>query len=347
MEHIGMDLGKMKSQICIMTEGGELLQSRIRTERGELMESFGKRPRARILVEASTESEWVARCLEEAGHEVIVGDPNYAPMYSQRSRRVKTDQRDAEALAQACRLGAYRPAHRISDEQQHVRALLGVREALIQSRTRWIALSRSLLRREGIRVRSGSSKSFAIRVEELSLPEHLKEEVAPLLASLAYLNTQIESLNRQLADLARKDEVAERLMTAPGVASVIALSFVATLDRVDRFHGPHQVEAYLGLVPGEWSSSEVRRRGHITKAGNTRTRWLLVQAAHCVLRGRKKPQSATLREWADRIAQRRGKSIAAVALARRIAGILYAMWRDGTVYDPGKVGSRVNNIQAA
>jgi len=342
-----MDLGKVKSQVCILADSGELLHRRIPTERERLMEFFGNRPKARILVEASTETEWVARCLEEAGHEVIVGDPNYAPMYSQRSRRVKTDQRDAEALAEACRLGGYRPAHRTSDKQRHVRGLLGVREALVRTRARWIALIRSLLRREGIRVRSGWSKSFVTRVEELALPEHLIEEVAPLLACMAHLNERIELLDRQVTELARKDEVARRLMTTPGVGSVIALSFVATLDGVDRFRGPHQVEAYLGLVPREWSSSEVQRRGHITKAGNTRMRWLLVEAARCVLRGKKKPESATLREWGDRLVQRRGKSVAAVAMARRIAGILYAMWRDGTVYDPTMVRSGVSAVRAA
>ncbi len=164
---------------------------------------------------------------------------------------------------------------------------------------------------------------------------------------MAHLNERIELLDRQVTELARKDEVARRLMTTPGVGSVIALSFVATLDGVDRFRGPHQVEAYLGLVPREWSSSEVQRRGHITKAGNTRMRWLLVEAARCVLRGKKKPESATLREWGDRLVQRRGKSVAAVAMARRIAGILYAMWRDGTVYDPTMVRSGVSAVRAA
>ena len=121
MEHVGIDLGRAESQISILTEAGELVGQRIRTERDRFNSVFGERPRARILVEASTESEWVARCLEELGHEVIVADPNYAPMYAQRSRRVKTDRRDAEALAEACRLGAYRPAHRTSDHQRHIR----------------------------------------------------------------------------------------------------------------------------------------------------------------------------------------------------------------------------------
>src|SRR3972149_6394178 len=129
-----MDLGKKESQIAIITEAGELIELRIRTDRIRLQEVFGARPKARILIEAGTESEWVARCLEELGHEVIVGDPNYAPMYSQRDRRVKTDRRDALALAEACKLGAYHRAHRTSDEKRHLRAILALRDAVVRTR---------------------------------------------------------------------------------------------------------------------------------------------------------------------------------------------------------------------
>lgn len=122
-----------------------------------------------------------------------------------------------------------------------------------------------------------------------------------------------------------------RLRTAPGVGPVTATAFVATLDDVTRFAGAHQVEAYHGLVPTEYSSGEKQRRGAITKAGNPRMRWLLVEAARGVLRS-KRPDTADLRTWAERIAVRRGRRTAVVALARRLAGILYAMWRDGSDY---------------
>ena len=106
MDHIGIDLHKRESQICIETEAGEIIEQRIRTERERFEAVFAQRPRAQILIEAMTEAEWVARCLEDLGHEVIVADPNYAAMYATRSRRVKTDRRDAVTLADACRLQA-------------------------------------------------------------------------------------------------------------------------------------------------------------------------------------------------------------------------------------------------
>ena len=101
--------------------------------------------RARILLEASTESEWVARHLESLGHEVIVADPNYAPMYANRSRRTKTDKRDARTLMDACETGAWRPAYRLSEARRHVRAELAVRDALVRTRTRYIALAKTLV----------------------------------------------------------------------------------------------------------------------------------------------------------------------------------------------------------
>ncbi len=120
MDLIGIDVHKTQSQVCMLTAAGERVERRILTDRVRFREDFGQRSRSRILIEASTESEWVARCLEELGQEVIVPDPNFAPMYATRSRRVKTDRRDARALAEACRLGAYRPSHRTSDAQRLV-----------------------------------------------------------------------------------------------------------------------------------------------------------------------------------------------------------------------------------
>ena len=101
-------------------------------------ELLGKWERAKVLLEASTESEWVARCLEELGHEVVVADPNFAAVYATRSRRVKTDKRDARTLAEACKLGAYRPAYRVSESRRHIRAQLLSREALVRSQAHYI-----------------------------------------------------------------------------------------------------------------------------------------------------------------------------------------------------------------
>jgi transposase len=230
-----------------------------------------------------------------------------------------------------------------------VRAILSVRENLVRSRARCVALVQAIVSREGFRVATGTSRSFSVRVEDLKLPEHLVVEIGPLLSMLGPLNEQIQALDARLEEIARRDVRVRRVMTVPQIGPVTAVAFVATLDEVGRFRGAHQVEAYLGLVPREWSSSEVQRRGRITKAGNARMRWLLVEAAWRLATHKKRPETLALREWADRIARRRGKRVAIVALARKLSGILYAMWRDAAVYDPAKLGGlqRANVTKAA
>jgi transposase len=277
---------------------------------------------------------------------VIVADPNYAAMYATRSRRVKTDRRDARTLADACRLGAYHPAHRTSAAQRAVRAELTVREALVRTRTRYLSVIRALLRREGIRVPSGGAAAFGRRLAAVPVPPAQQAVIAPLVALLEPLNAALAAADARVARRLTADPGARRLATTPGVGPVTAVAFVATLDDVRRFARPGQVAAYLGLVPREHSSGERQRRGAVTKAGNTRLRWLLVQAAWGVWRDRH-AASVPLRAWAQRLAARRRKGIAVVALARRLAGILFVLWRDGTTFDPARVGRGRGHVSAA
>jgi transposase len=339
MLHAGIDVHKRCTQICIENDDGSLSERRILTERRRLIEEFGTRSKTRILLEAATESEWVARCLESLGHEVIVGDPNFAPMYAQRSRRVKTDRRDARALFDACKLGAYKVAHRCSDAQRSVRARMSVREVLVRARVRAISLVRSLLRQEGIKPEHGSAPTFARRMRALGLHEPLSSDIAPLLELLDNLTEQIKMADKEVATLAA-EEVPQRLMSVPGVGPVTAVSFMSALDRPTRFKTAKQVRAYLGLVPRERSSGERSSRGHITKQGGTRMRYLLVQCAWSIIRARPTPQAEHLRRWTNAVSGRRGKYVAVTALARRLAGILFALWRDGTSFvPPASIGS--------
>lgn len=333
MEYIGIDVHKNSCQVCILTEDSELIERRIKTDRSSLDTLFKDRELARILIESSTESEWVARCLEQLGHEVIVADPNFAQMYATRSKKVKTDKRDARTLCEACRLGAYRPAHRTSDKQRDVRAHLAVRDTLVRTRSKYISLIGALARREGCRIKSGVSRSFATRVGEAELPQHVLIQIEPLLIMLKSLNEQIKLADEKLVEIVKDDEVVKRLTSVPGVGPVTATTYAATLDGAARFEDAKQVRSYLGLVPREHSSGEKQHRGRISKAGNSRARALLVEAAWALLRW-KTPKTEALHEWATRIAARRGKATAVVALARKMAGIMFAIWRDGTEFNP-------------
>jgi transposase len=266
MDFIGIDLHKTSSQVCILSEDGELTERRIKSTRASFDEVFAARPQARILVEASTESEWVACHLEALGHEVIVADPNFAPMYATRDKKIKTDKRDARALCEACRLRAYRPAHRTSERQRQIRAQLLVRSTLVCTRSKYISLIGSLARREGCRIATGGSTNFIARVEAANLPTHVMAAIAPLFESLRMLNRQIDEADALLEKIVKEDEVVKRLCTAPGVGPVTATTFAATIDDASRFGAAKQVRSYLGLVPREYSSGERQHRGRISKA---------------------------------------------------------------------------------
>jgi transposase len=230
MEIIGLDLHKRESQLSIKAADGTITDRRIVTSRERFTAVFGERPRARLLLEASTESEWVARHLESLGHDVIVADPNYAPMYANRSRRTKTDKRDARTLMDACETGAWRPAYRLSEARRHVRAELTVRDALVRTRTRYIALANALVRRDGLQVPTSSSAWGPTRIAELDLSPALTTELAPLFAVYAPLNEQIAAADRRIAAVAASDPIVAQLATAPGVGPVTASAFVGTID---------------------------------------------------------------------------------------------------------------------
>ncbi len=336
MEHVAIDLGRPNSVMCQLNSEGKKSFRTFALNRPNLDRYFGGRPQWRVLIESSTESEWVAQHLEGLGHEVVVADPNYAAMYGERNRRVKTDRRDADVMFEANRLGIYRKAHRRSQKQRDVTSLLRVRDSLVRTRTRWINLTRALLRRQGLRVRSGHAESFVDRVEDLGLSGELRAEVRPKLELFGPLNGQLAALDKQIVKLKECDEGVRRLQTAPAIGAVTSAAFQALIDDVGRFPRAHALESYVGLVPSEWSSSERRLQGRITKAGDTRVRWLLVEAGWTIMRSRRL-DCQPLRSWAEGVAARRGRKVAAVALARRLAGILYAMLRDGTDYDPTRL----------
>ena len=263
MEYGAIDLHTKESEIRIIEAGGGVvLERRIATTRERLTAVFGSRPPMRVLLESGTGSEWVAQHLEGFGHEVVVADPNYTPMYGSRTRRIKTDRRDVAALAEANRRGVYRRAHRVSAAQRDIRRRLRVRDQLVHVRRQAINLLRAQLRAEGVRVATGAAETFVERFERSAVSPATRAAMAPLrelLAAVAPLITRAEQWTRSAAGA---DVVTRRLMTAPGVGPVIALAYRATIDDVGRFTAPGAVASYLGLVPREDSWRAAAERGH-------------------------------------------------------------------------------------
>lgn len=333
MEHIAIDLGSRESQVCVRTEGGEILEER-RVGTRSLGRYLAARPKSRVVVEACAEAFPVADAALAAGHETVVVPASLAPSLGVGDRGVKTDVRDARNLSEAsCRMSRLPGVHVPTKLSRDRKAMCGMREALVQARTKLINTVRGWTRPQGLGVvRSGSPTTFPERVQE-----HVKERgttippyVQQVLEAIAELSLRIEQGDKALKEAAATDPTCQLLMTAPGVGPTTAVRFAAAVDDVKRFPTAHKLEAYLGMTPGESSSSDRKRRTALTKAGPSKLRWVLVQAAWSARRYYKDYPMVV---WSREVEKRRGKQVAVMALARRLAGVLYAMWRDGRAYD--------------
>jgi transposase len=335
MEYGAIDLHLRRSQIRIVKENEQVvLDRRVDTTQAGLESVFGGRPPMRILIESGTESEWVAQHLERLGHEVVVADPKYLPMYGSRSRRVKTDKRDVAALVIANRRGVFRRAHRVSPSARTLRQQMRVRRQLVQQRTALINLVRALVRQEGLRLATGAAEHVLTRLDRVPVSATLHATLLPVRTMIAALNETLAAIEAAVEARAAADPLTQRLMTAPGVGPILALTFQAVLDDARRFGGDAaRASAFVGLVPREDSSAERQHKGHITKVGPGELRALLVQASWVIWRSRS-AGATDLRTWAHTLAARRGRRIAMVALARRLTRILYAMWRDEQDFRP-------------
>jgi transposase len=197
---------------------------------------------------------------------------------------------------------------------------------VVTSKNPWLAITES--------TRSFTHRTSSLQeglAAQLWISTGIPEHVDRLLQAIEALNERIAPADKELEKLAEQDSVCLRLMSVPGVGPVTSLRFVAALDDRTRFANAHAVQGYLGLTPGENSSSARQQRTGITKAGPAPVRRALVQAAWNFRRLR---PLDPLSQWAQQIEQRRGKFIATVAVARKLAGILFALWRDGSTYEP-------------
>jgi transposase len=217
-----------------------------------------------------------------------------------------------------------------------VQSMLNVRRELTDSRTRAILIARAITRAEGFRIRSGRTETFLDRLAALELPASILATLLPLRSVIEVLDDELAAADDHFAKLVAENPVAKRLMTLPSIGPITASAFIAALDDAARFDGAAQVTSYLGLVPREYSSGEHQHRGRILRSAHPHVQSLLIQAAWRMSRS-SDAQTAGLRAWANAITHRRGKKVAMVALARRLARILFGMWRDQTEYQPKRV----------
>ena len=331
MRYVALDLGAKKTSYCEVA-GGRVVQRATVASVDSLQSLLGQeQPSATVAIEACREAWHVHDLLTSWGNEVVLVDTTRSKRLGIGQHGRKTDRIDAEVLARALERGGIPVAHVLSPHRRELRRWLGVRRALVESRAQLVTMARGLARERGVRLRSGRTDYFTIAVRKQRLDEQTLALLEPLLKLLDSIATELVGVEAELSKLCASEPIVTLLATAPGVGSIVAASFVSVIDEAKRFRSAHHVESYVGLVPSEDTTGGKRRVGAISKEGNSYLRALLVQAAWSVLRT--SDRHDPLRLWAEAVSARRGKRIAVVALARRLVGILWAMWRDGTVYD--------------
>jgi transposase len=338
MEHYaGIDVSLEQSSLCVVDAAGKIVrESKVASEPEALVTFFHQLglPLARIGLEAGPLSQWLHAGLAKAGFEAVLLETRHVKA-ALSAMVVKTDRKDARGIAQLLRMGWFRPVHRKSPAAQEVRALL-VGRKLLQSKLRDVELSiRGILRGFGLKVGEVSKGRFAARIRELVAGHEMLEAViGAMLQAREGLQAEFMRLHRRMLAIVRGDAVCRRLMTAPGVGALVAVTFKTAVDDPERFRTAKAVGAHFGLTPKKYQSGETDVTGGISKVGDAMVRTALYEAANVMLT--RTARISALKRWAMEVARRRGMKRAKVALARKLAGILQRMWANGTDFRWGK-----------
>ena len=333
---IGLDLGDRSSWYCLLDERGEVQwEGKVSTTAKAMREVFGRMPRSRIALETGTHSPWVSRLLSELRHEVIVAHARNVRLIGE-SRR-KDDRLDARTLARLARIDPQllSPVKHRSAKAQADLTLIRARAGLVRARTALVNTVRTLAKSYGERLRSCNVRNMDPEKADGLSPE-LQAALEPLLRTIESLSEGIHEYNQRIEVLAQRSypEVA-LLKQVKGVGTLIALTFLLTLDDPHRFPKSRDVGCYLGLQPGRRNSGQSEPQMHISKEGDPYLRTLLVQGAQHIL-GPFGPD-CDLRRWGLKLAERGGKSgkkRAIIATARKLAVLLHRLWVSGEVYEP-------------
>jgi len=325
---IGCDLHTRFQQIAMLdTETGEVVEKRLEHEKGEAKRFYqGLEPPVLVGIESTGYTLWFAEMLNELGHELAVGDA--AKIRASETRKQKHDRRDAGHILELLAEGKFPRLWLPSVEEREVRVLLEHRHQLVQLRTRAKNGLQALALNQGLRRRGGLWTAAGLkRLESLPVGEGTKWRRQDLLRLLHQLDAWVDDLDERLrAEVARRP-AAQRLMTHPGVGPLTALATVLILGPAERFAEVRQVTSYVGLIPAEESTGGRQRFGHLTKQGSRLLRFLLVEAGQSASR-----LDPGLKRTYKRLTFRKGRSIAKVAIARKLIIRLYIMLRDQIDY---------------
>jgi transposase len=327
MNSVGIDLHRSRSHVAVIDEHGELsLSRRIANDPDSFLELLaGLSGETRIAVEATYGWEWLAELLEEAGYELHLAHPRTKAIAS---ARVKTDAVDARTLAQLLRADLLPEAYVAPRELRDLRDLLRQRVVLTQMRSALKNRVHALLARQGIGHEHadlfGSAAKAAL--DRLSLRPQPRRRLEVLLRLTTDFDREIDALAQQIDRLAKHDPRVAVLTQIRGIGRYIAMLIIAEVGELERFPSARHLCAWAGLTPTVRSSDGKARLGHISRLGSSTLRWALVEAAQHTQRG-----GGPLRESFERIAKRRGRQVAKVAIARKMLTLCYYGLRDGEI----------------
>lgn len=337
MEHttIAVDLAKSVFQVAVSHRAGQVSLER-RLPRTRFLSFFAQQPPATVLLEACGSAHHWARQLQQCGHDVRLLPAHDVHRYV---RRNKTDRGDAKALLEAARNDEIRPVPVKTVDQQMIASLHRVRSTWLATRTARLNTIRGLLREFGVVIPVGAQHVVPIvraLVDDARVPALLQRVLATTADEIRTLEATIHGIDQQLATLARQLPDATLLQTVPGVGVITATALLAAVGDIRRFPTGRHFASFLGLTAREASSGEQRRLGAISKRGDTDVRMLLIHGGRSVLWSAKgKAGTDGLRAWALRTEQRRGHNVAAVAVANKLARIVWAVWSRQLPYAGG------------
>jgi len=331
---IAVDLAKNVFQIAVSNHPGKVAETHRITRKG-FLRFFAERKPALILLEACGTAHFWAREIQQLGHQVLLLPPGDVRRYV---RRNKTDSSDAKGLLEAHRNEDIHPVPIKSVAQQTLTGLHRLRSAWVADRTARINLVRGILRELGLLLPVGAHhvvpKVWAM-IEDAgcAIPDPLRLALAEACLEIREFEQRIQAAECQLRVLATQIPVIQRLLSIPGIGLITATALVGFVGSVLRFPSSRHFASFLGLTPRERSSGQTRRLGAISKRGDAYLRMLLIHGARTVLIAAKnleKPDQ--LRSWALHVQRKRGSNKATVALANKIARIVWAVWINETSY---------------
>ena len=325
---IAVDVAKAVFELAISDRAGHVAR-RVRLPRAQFLPFMAQQPVATVVMEACGSAHYWAREIQKLGHRVVLLPPHHVRPYI---RRNKTDRTDAKGILEASRNDDIRPVPVKTVNQQVLTSLHRLRSGWMLERTARLNALRGLLRELGVFIPVGSREVVPaawalIEDADSSLPDALRPIFAEACREIRDIEARVHLVERQLASIAEQLPAVEHLQTIPGVGLLTSTALVGFIGDIQRFPSGRHFASYLGLTPREYSSGLKRNLGRISKRGDGYLRTLLIHGARSVLVHARKQQPDRLREWANQLAKTRVHNKAAVAVANKLARIVWAVWK--------------------